>query len=451
MTVKQFRGTNARRFGAVVVASLALGCSSERAVSTAPVSAAPLFSREAAHDADALPSVTQVHVARLLPNDVIADINGVHVFNGGFGSALDASPFRSNEFYSMTDRGPNVSGTGNDKLFPVPDFHPQVGIFRLHGNVLRRERVIVLRDESGKPLTGLPPAGGGNTGEIPKTLDGSPLPNDPNGIDSEGLRVMRDGSFWVSDEYGPFIAHFDRHGRTIERDSPFGGPHPLPTVLARRQPNKGMEGLASIENGRILFGMMQNPLNNPASAVKNSKLLRLLVLNTKTGATKQLVYLMDDPKYGVSEIEAISPTRLLVDERDGKFFNDPAGAAVQKKIYLIDIAGATDVSDPANSPDGLVKGGKTLEQMSDADLATNGIVPVKKQLLIDLLAFGYTHDKAEGLTLTDGGRTVAVSNDDDFGVTDDGAGHLIQKMLPSAMIDHNEVWFFRLSKSLYAK
>jgi hypothetical protein len=160
---------------------------------------------------------------------------------------------------------------------------------------------------------------------------------------------------------------------------------------------------------------------------------------------------MDDPKYGVSEIEAISPTRLLVDERDGKFFNDPAGAAVQKKIYLIDIAGATDVSDPANSPDGLVKGGKTLEQMSDADLATNGIVPVKKQLLIDLLAFGYTHDKAEGLTVTDGGRTVAVSNDDDFGVTDDGAGHLIQKMLPSAMIDHNEVWFFRLSKSLYAK
>jgi hypothetical protein len=66
-----------------------------------------------------------------------------------------------------------------------------------------------------------------------------------------------------------------------------------------------------------------------------------------------------------------------------------------------------------------------------------------------MLAFGYTHDKAEGVTITDGGRTIAVSNDDDFGVTDDGNGHLIQKVLPSGAIDHNEVWFFRLSKSIY--
>lgn len=61
------------------------------------------------------------------------------------------------------------------------------------------------------------------------------------------------------------------------------------------------------------------------------------------------------------------------------------------------------------------------------------------------------HDKAEGMTLIDGGRTIAVSNDDDFGVTDDGNGHLLQKLLPSGAVDHNEVWFFRLSRSLYDK
>ena len=41
------------------------------------------------------------------------------------------------------------------------------------------------------------------------------------------------------------------------------------------------------------------------------------------------------------------------------------------------------------------------------------------------LAFGYPYDKAEGMVLTDDGRTIAVSNDDDCGVTDDGNQPLI--------------------------
>jgi hypothetical protein len=86
--------------------------------------------------------------------------------------------------------------------------------------------------------------------------------------------------------------------------------------------------------------------------------------------------------------------------------------------------------------------------MNDADLAANGIVPVSKTLVVDMLKWGYTHDKAEGMVLLDGGQTIGVSNDDDFGVTDDGHGHLIQKFLPSGKIDHNELWLFHLSKSL---
>lgn len=434
-----------------LVVSIALGaCAQDRPAPVAPAITAPVAERVTS-DEQKLPTVVGVRVARMEPNDVLTTIGGVSVYNGGFGSALDASARRPNELFSLTDRGPNVGGTGNDKLFVVPNFHPQVGRFRMEGDRLVRKEVIVLRDQNGVPLTGLPPAAGGNTGEIPKTLDGTPLANDPNGIDSEGLRMMRDGSFWVSDEYGPFLIHFNRHGRTIERDSPFGGPHPLPRVLALRQPNKGMEGLAAVDGGRVLVGMIQNPLNNPATAAKSSRALRMLIFDTKTGATKQLVYLLDDAKYGVSEIEAVSPTQFIVDERDGKVFNDPAGASVQKKLYLVDISGATDISDPANAASGLTIGGKTIEQMTVSDLAAHQITPVSKQLLVDMLAFGYTHDKAEGVALIDGGRTIAVSNDDDFGVTDDGKGHLIQKLLPSGAIDHNEVWFFRLSKSLYDK
>lgn len=435
------------------VAPLVLGAASLSACAvdrpTAPVRPATLGA--AATRLGDVPTVVGVDVIPLLPNDVLATINGVNVYNGGFGSAIDKPEGGSNDFYSLTDRGPNVGGTGNDKLFAVPSFNPQVARFHLEGGALVRDDVITLKTTSGAARTGLPvgAAGCGATGEIPKTIAGATLPFDPNGMDSEGLRVMSDGSFWVSDEYGPFLTHFDRHGVTLEQNSPCAGPNPLPAVLSLRQPNKGMEGLASIHGGTVLVGMVQNPLDNPThAAAKTSSLLRIVFMDVQHHTTKQYAYILDDAGYGVSEIEAVSPTQFLVDERDGKFFNDPAGASVQKKVYLIDVSNATDIGDPANGPNGLIVGGKTLEQMTKTDMAANGIVPVSKTLVLDLLKFGYTHDKAEGMVLLDGGQTIGISNDDDFGVTDDGKGHLIQKLLPSGGVDHNELWLFHLSKSL---
>lgn len=32
-------------------------------------------------------------------------------------------------------------------------------------------------------------------------------------IDSEGLVFMSDGTFWVSDEYGPYVYHFGSGGK----------------------------------------------------------------------------------------------------------------------------------------------------------------------------------------------------------------------------------------------
>lgn len=442
------------RFSLSLIASAAFlaACSTDRSLSpTRTASNGARTDRSAGDAASSAPAVTSVEVIPLSPNDVLASINGISVFNGGYGSAIDKPEGGNTDFYSLTDRGPNVSGTGNDKLFEVPSFNPQVGRFHLENGQLVRKEIITLKDAHGGPRTGLPvgAAGCGATGEIPKTLDGTLLSFDPNGIDSEGLRVMGDGTFWVSDEYGPFLTHFDRNGVTLEQNSPCSGPNQLPAVLVKRQANKGMEGLASVLGGTVLVGIIQNPLDNPThAAAKTSRLLRIVVIDVRHHTTRQYAYLMDDASYGASEIEAVSPTQFLVDERDGKFSGDPSGPSVQKKLYLIDVSNATDISDPANTPNGLTIGGKTIEQMSDADLAANHITPVSKTLAVDLLKWGYTHDKAEGVVLLDGGRTIGVSNDDDFGVTDDGKGHLLQKLLPSGKVDHNELWLFHLDKSL---
>jgi phytase-like protein len=430
----------------VTMSAVLAACAPDRP--TGPLRAAP--DRALADKIDAV-SVVSTEVIPFTPNDVLATIGTVNVFRGGFGSAIDKPEGGNTDFYSLTDRGPNIGGTGNDKLFVVPSFNPQIGRFHLENGTLVRREIITLRDAVGGPRTGLPVSGCGATGEIPKKLDGTLLPFDPNGIDSEGLRVMGDGTFWVSDEYGPFLTHFDRSGVTLEQNSPCSGPNPLPAVLVHRQPNKGMEGLAAVEGGNVLVGIVQNPLDNPThAAIKNSSVLRIVVMDVQHHTSKQYVYLLDQPSYGASEIASVSPTTFLVDERDGKFLNDAVGGpSVQKKIYLIDITGATDISDPANSSSGLMLGGKTIDQMSAADLAANGIVPVRKvMMVVDLLAHGYTHDKAEGLVLLDGGQTVGVSNDDDFGVVDDGKGNLLQKFLPSGGVDHNELWLFHLNKSL---
>ncbi len=444
--------------GLLAVAALLAACMSDSATTpAAPVAAAAAPALNLSTNNSV--SVVSAEHFPMLPNDVLATINNsitlnkpVSVFNGGFGSAVDAPLDWFGPIYSLTDRGPNVA-IGNDKLFAVPTFHPQVGLFFLFGRTLLRGAVITLKDQFGHPKTGIPigASGCGATGEIPLDINGNTLPFDPNGIDSEGLRVMLDGSFWVSDEYGPFLTHFDARGVTIEENSPCSGPNQLPAVLIHRQPNKGMEGLASIQGGQVLVGMIQDPLDNPTGAAKKSNLLRIIYVDTKKHTTKTFLYQLDDPSYGVSEIEAVSNTQFLVDERDGKFINDAVGGpSKQKRIYLIDISNATDVSDPANSQSGLMIGGKTIEQMTAADLTANHIQTVPKTLIVDMLQWGYPHDKSEGVTLLDGGQTIGVTNDDDFGVSDDGNGHLIQKILPSTgLVDHNELWLFHLNRNLH--
>jgi hypothetical protein len=128
-----------------------------------------------------------------------------------------------------------------------------------------------------------------------------------------------------------------------------------------------------------------------------------------------------------------------------------------KRVYKIDITGATDVNgpDPLNDADGynLLSGpgtGKTIEGATAAEVAAAGVVPVTKDLALDIIASDpdFPHDKAEGIAVLDR-YTIAVTNDDDFGVTD-GPNGLTQKILPlTGETDINRIYVFRLAEALY--
>ncbi|WP_426477715.1 esterase-like activity of phytase family protein [Chryseobacterium sp. CBSDS_008] len=367
------------------------------------------------------------------PFTKLAAINGVDVINGGFGSGAAAHPTRKGEFYVITDRGPNTDFQ-NGKKFLVPNFTPTIMHFKINadGNV-EVIKYIKLKNPSGQPITGLPnPAGMGSTGETAYDASGNVLGTDQYGLDSESIVAAADGTFWVSDEYGPHIVHYSAEGIEMERISPIGvntGTRKLPAVLAKRRANRGMEGLCITPDGRTLVGTIQSMMHVPSKALAtNTALTRIVTFDIITGQTKQFLYRQDGgASDSVCDITAISNNEFLVIERDGNF-GSQGGI---KKVYRINLSNATDVNGAdLTAVDGMKVNGKALEQCSWDEITNAGIKPVTKTLAVDLVAkLGYEHDKFEGIVYL-GNNKLAVFNDDDFGVVDDGNGNPKAKILP---------------------
>lgn len=389
------------------------------------------------------PPVAQVESRALLQRP-----DGVTVQHGGYGSAIAAVPGRPGFFYLLVDRGPNVdSGRPDEKAFLLPRFVPHIGLFELTGRSLARVAIIEMKDAAGRPLSGLPNAVGHSDIEKAVDADGRPLAPDPAGVDPEGLVAVSDGTFWISDEYGPYLLHLDASGREVERLSALSrNQHGrgLPRVFARRRLNYGIEALALTPDGTTLVAIMQAALDNPDRDVRAStRSTRILTFDLRSGVTRQFIYLRAHPDFSVTDIAALSANAFLVVERDDGFATDEARPARHKHVYLIDVSRASDVSDPADSEAGRLVAGKTIEQLTEPERERAGIVAAGKQLALDLLALpqGYPHDKPEGIALLDG-RLLAVSNDDDFGIDSDARGVLVRKTIPGIdATDHNEVYF----------
>jgi hypothetical protein len=192
----------------------------------------------------------------------------------------------------------------------------------------------------------------------------------------------------------------------------------LPEAFKLRKPNRGFEALSVSPDGTRLFAMVQSPLLNPdKKSGEASRHIRIAVFDTSNGDNPKLagIYVYQTQKASdvgaaeqdeikIGDMAAVSGTRILVGERDS------VDGGKHKTVYLVDLAGATDVSqnDEFN--------GKTVEQLSDSDLKKAGVDTVRKTMVVDLAKLGFTPDKFEGLALIDS-TTIAVVNDNDFGVS----------------------------------
>ena len=403
--------------------------------------------------------------------------------NGGYGSDMVAHPKNNNQFYALTDRGPNAKykgAYGKGKKFPTPNYTPRIGLFELQEDasiILLKQ--ILLKRPTGEEITGLPNSSAlGGTGETPYNAKGevirldmnkayhkenNPIRLDDYGLDGEGLVALKDGTFWVSDEYGPHMVHFDAKGIEIERINAFKNDirtkFNLPGEYKNRRPNRGMEGLASSLDEKTLVGIMQSTLYNPSKKVKKLNLTRIVSINPKTGETAQYLYKQEKAQNSNSGIVAIGKNTYYVIERDGSFLKGgpkKANNKAQKHIYEIDLSKGSNLEEIKESAAikqdealGLMIEGKTLEEFVLQEgwqkLLDYGIKPVSKKLILDMVKeVQYPHDKMEGLWLIKDGY-IGILNDDDF-ATWSTKGKLHAKMLGTGKVDSNTLYIVNTKK-----
>ncbi|MBC2852357.1 MAG: esterase-like activity of phytase family protein [Cetobacterium somerae] len=330
-------------------------------------------------------------------------------FKTGFGSALAFKNINSDgtiEFYALTDRGPNADipkylkdgKSVPGKFFPAPNFTPSIGILKVDDKKAEIIDKIELKDSTGKNITGLPlPLNRiGSTGEVALDLNMNSLGYDINGLDPEGIAIDKDGNFWISDEYGPFIIKVDKNGKILEKLEPGNG---LPEIVKHRIPNRGIEGLTIDKNGNI-YAAVQSTLNVDGKTKDTAIFTRVLKIDPDTKEVKTFAYPIDknyksNSAAKIGDIYAVDENKLLIIEQ-GK-----QKGKMENLIYLVDFSKADDITTLGN----LESKGNDLK-----------IKLGEKKLVVDLRKHGWDTEKAEGLTLLPDNKTIAIINDNDFGM-----------------------------------
>lgn len=321
-------------------------------------------------------------------------------FGSGSGIAVDPKSWTrtpagyQGTFYMLPDRGFNGIGTTDycariNKLSvtfkPLDDPQAVPLADRQASVVATLVDTIPLTDAAGEPLTGLDPNG------IRLAANGLPdLPQAPNGrisIDTESLVLLPDGSFFIGDEYGPYVYRFSPTGRLLAAIRPpeafipkrrgsdhFSSDNPGPGVRAPeprrpeigRQNNQGFEGLTLTPGGRFLVVALQSAtLQDGGTSAQTRRYARLLYYDIVDLDRPKLVreHVVPLPVFQTadgqqrvaaqSELLALDETFFLLLCRDGGNGYGTGGATSSyRSIELLDTARATNI---AGSPyDGTV-------------------------------------------------------------------------------------------------
>ena len=281
-------------------------------------------------------------------------------------------------------------------------------------------------------------------------------------FDPESLQVAADGTFWIGEEFGPSLLHFDTTGRLLE--SPIATPgikspqNPTLDVAGGEQPNvatsRGFEGLAISPDRRTLYPLLEGAvgadhpqdvlmltfdirrrryrddvhrirLEMPGAKVNLTLLFRTNGARAYPNATAPV----GTGGQAHGELTAINRHQFLFLERDGA--GDGVAAPRFKKLFLID-------THRSGARDGYVS----------------------KQLLVDLLAvpdpdriggdgdyFRFPFVTIESVHAVDK-QTVLVASDNNYPFSNGRSRSLTNERTGPLRPDDNEMILIRLGQPL---
>ena len=154
-------------------------------------------------------------------------------------------------------------------------------------------------------------------------------------IDPESMRIDKNGSFWLGDEFGPFLINLDASGKVLRQEIP------LPAVMSPDNPNRnntpanlpstgGFEGMAINPAGNTLYPMLETTVQGDPE-----KSLRIYQFDINTVSYNKVFYRYQlSAGTSIGDFVAVNEHEFLVLER-----NDATAITDRpiKKVYLIDI------------------------------------------------------------------------------------------------------------------
>ncbi len=374
-----------------------------------------------AAQAQPLVNLGLVGVGRL-PGDSFDQLGaGVDTLGGIFsGLWLDpASIVQSNGTFHATAFGLPDRGFGDG----LQDYHPRIQRLALAitpysgaGPVAQNQIVMAntatyMLTVGSNTFTGFMPDDTNvltNPQSLPGGLGGGKWSLDPEGI---AYTPAAGGSWYISDEYGPFIYRFDNSGVLL-------GTLPLPEAFiprvgtnyprtinylagglssaldSGRHNNRGMEGLSITPDGKKLVACLQSPLTQDGENRNPSRNIRILVYDLEAASPTyhqllaEYVHVLplnaaeaNNRHTPVSEIVALSDKKFLILQRDSRGLGGDAGTFLYKRIVEVDATSATSILGTGYD---LEKGAPGALALPRASLPSN-VVAVTSRDLVDIL------------------------------------------------------------------
>jgi glycerophosphoryl diester phosphodiesterase len=241
----------------------------------------------------------------------------------GFSGMIDNG---DGTFWAMPDNGFGTKANSGDFLLRLYRITPDWETAGGGGGAIGIGEFISLRDPDhnvGFPIV--------NEATSERLLTGGDF-------DIESVVRSPDGSFWIGEEFGPFLLHVDATGKVLAPPVEFpdgkspANPFLQPGEFPRVRGSRGFEAMAAGEGGRYLYPIVEG------SFADDPVLRRRYIYqfdtrrNRYTGRTWQ--YETDTDNNVIGDAFMVKKNRILLIERDD--FEGPV--SVTKRLYQIDLS-----------------------------------------------------------------------------------------------------------------